>query len=94
VKKKLYNAWIKALESGKYAQCTGMLRSVKGGYCCLGVLAVVNGASQRTINENSEYGSSCGLSNNQMEDLVYLNDSRKYSFKKIAKWIKKNIQPK
>jgi hypothetical protein len=30
--------WIDALRSGKYSQDTGVLRSSKGGHCCLGVL--------------------------------------------------------
>ena len=32
------DAWADALESGRYRQGRGLLRSVKGEYCCLGVL--------------------------------------------------------
>jgi hypothetical protein len=40
MKRALLDAWIDALESGKYKQCRATLR--KGdGYCCLGVLCVV-----------------------------------------------------
>ena len=34
-------AWLEALRSGKYNQGRGRLKTVKGNYCCLGVLACV-----------------------------------------------------
>ena len=35
--------WVAALRSGEYGQCQGRLADGKGGYCCLGVLAKVEG---------------------------------------------------
>ena len=34
--------WTNALRSGKYVQTIGHLRSVRGGFCCLGVACDVN----------------------------------------------------
>lgn len=37
--------WVEALDSGKYPQAVGLLRSANGrGFCCLGVLCDVMGA--------------------------------------------------
>lgn len=44
--KKLKAKWVKALLSGKYPQGSGALyEKMHGGYCCLGVLCAVAGAS-------------------------------------------------
>lgn len=51
--KDLKKAWVKALRSGEYKQCTGELHGYKVktdnldddvGYCCLGVLSCIIGA--------------------------------------------------
>lgn len=41
-------AWVAALRSGKYAQCTNDLKNEKG-FCCLGVLADIAGFDFQTI---------------------------------------------
>lgn len=38
--------WIEALRSGKYKQGRGYLRTIDGGYCCLGVLCDVMDSSE------------------------------------------------
>lgn len=38
MKKDIKKLWVKALRSGKYKQGRGELKTVKGRYCCLGVL--------------------------------------------------------
>lgn len=38
MKKSVKKEWIKALRSGEYEQCTGVLYREGVGYCCLGVL--------------------------------------------------------
>lgn len=38
MKKSVAMKWAKALESGKYKQADGYLRTPAGDYCCLGVL--------------------------------------------------------
>jgi hypothetical protein len=40
--------WCAALESGKYAQAKGALRTAEGGYCCLGVLCDVRDSTKWT----------------------------------------------
>lgn len=36
------DAWLKALRSGDYQQAKGMLRSMDGRFCCLGVATEIN----------------------------------------------------
>ena len=36
--KRIKRIWLEALRGGKYEQTTGVLRSKKDGFCCLGVL--------------------------------------------------------
>jgi hypothetical protein len=48
MKKKYKDAWIKALRSGRYKQCREQLRDGEG-YCCLGVLARINGSSKKDL---------------------------------------------
>jgi hypothetical protein len=43
MKKEIKAKWLKALRSGRYKQCEGYLHTGKG-YCCLGILAKVQGA--------------------------------------------------
>lgn len=42
-------AWCQALESGKYLQGKGALRTDDGRYCCLGVLCVVENVGEYEI---------------------------------------------
>lgn len=39
----LLDKWVTALRSEDYGQCTGNLSDLNGSYCCLGVLAEING---------------------------------------------------
>lgn len=39
INQKVLLEWIEALESGRYTQGRGTLRSVKNEFCCIGVLA-------------------------------------------------------
>lgn len=98
----LKTKWITALRSGDYAQCR-MAMHDGTGYCCLGVLAKVDGLTVR--NDAPSTGS-----NRTNNDLVYehirdaavlgfynadrcveLNDANKLSFTKIASWIEENL---
>lgn len=40
---KMKQKWVEALRSGKYEQGKGMLKTGDGNFCCLGVLADING---------------------------------------------------
>lgn len=48
----LQQKWVDALRSGKYAQCTGRLKSLDNHYCCLGVAEELLGPFEATIVDN------------------------------------------
>lgn len=94
-------AWIAALRSGNYNQCSGSLYSL-GSFCCLGVLstAVLNAPVE--VLEKFERGSSGipekfspYLAENLPEGPLpmqfwELNDDQKLSFDEIADFIERN----
>lgn len=102
MKKEVKDKWIKALRSGKYKQTRGRLHNQNGGgYCCLGVLCEVTGLEydkdgllldQEIVNfagmrsDCGKYQEGSTLKGNSFS-LSVLNDSRKWSFKKIADFI-------
>ena len=47
--------WLEALESGKFKQGRGQLRSSTDEYCCLGVLAELSGCDRRLANIGTAY---------------------------------------
>lgn len=53
--KKIKKRWVAALNSGKYGQCTGQLKS-GGKYCCLGVLTELYIKSKKIKNAWSDDG--------------------------------------
>lgn len=57
--KKLLDAWVLALRSGKYSQTKDVLRDEKG-YCCLGILHEVRGGKwSSTVLETNGASQSC-----------------------------------
>jgi hypothetical protein len=89
MKKSLKAKWLKALRGGRYKQGDGQLRSEDRHYCCLGVLAQIEGARWR--GEGTPFiGGRCvadeaggvmylsprlfGLSKKRQEDLGNMND--------------------
>lgn len=98
--------WIKALTSGGYKKGIGTL--VKSGrsttYCCLGVLARIQGAEfvagypiikGKCRNESLttlDLAYNCGLKSDEMCTLIQMNDNENKSFRKIAEYIKENIK--
>jgi hypothetical protein len=97
-------AWMKALRSGKFKQGHGKLYDPKTRrYCCLGVLARIQGCrfnpelgfkfpNGNTSRSNLEgWGETLGLDCNQESSLIDLNDNVKSNFKGIAVWISKNL---
>jgi hypothetical protein len=88
---KLKAKWVKALRSGKFKQGDEYL---KGGnrYCCLGVLATIQGAKWRghvpfvdgksvSVEYNGAEGyflspSFCGLRHSTQDNLANMNDGR------------------
>lgn len=60
MKPEIADKWVEALRSGKYEQCTTVLRSTDNKFCCLGVLcelAVKEGVipPAEIINQNEYY---------------------------------------
>ena len=101
--KKVKKLWVTALRSGKYKQTTGKLirrDGSKPSYCCLGVLAKVQGAEFDKYGYPLFNGKSCGtfglldksgsagLAERSMEFLARLNDEGK-DFNYIANQIEK-----
>jgi hypothetical protein len=88
--KKIKRKWIRALRSGKYEQATSMLCDKSGAMCCLGVLAVIQGASigsiQNGMTSDLAIGLNAGLRKRDREKLSYMNDDGN-SFKDIAGYI-------
>lgn len=84
--------WVKALRSGEYEQCEGHLESGHDSprYCCLGVLLVVLGNTERVydatvpangydsaVDGEELSGEMCdyiGLAQNEMHTLASMND--------------------
>ena len=98
--KKLKQKWIRALRSGKYQQANGVLCNNHNAMCCLGVLAVIQGASLGSIRGqatcNLAFGLNAGLRKKDREKLSYMNDgigdaSSAKNFKEIAAYIKKKL---
>lgn len=95
--------WLKALRSGKYKQTRvgGLYNPKYDSFCCLGVACVIAGQPKVeiiggfiSVNVADTYGIPQEL-NDRTElstQLADRNDRSKYSFKKIADWIEKNVQ--
>lgn len=98
---KLKAKWIRALRGKKYRQAQGALK-VQGGFCCLGVIAAIQGAvwvnGYPIINGDDSQNNSCyllprfagGLRKKTQLTLTNMNDSG-IGFKKIADYIEKRI---
>lgn len=105
--KKLKPKWLKALRSGKYKQGTAYLRSTNDRYCCLGVLLDVAGVEWRGgggdicyasgFGRGSRTGLSAyrmrqfGLSSNEVNALMSMNDIDRKSFEQIAQYISETL---
>lgn len=100
--KKYKASWVAALRSGKFKQGTVYLESVRGEFCCLGVLCKVSGVPRKDDNPSVSYGGlSCslsvdlgaefGLSNEVQSKLIHMNDSVRSPFSHIADYIEENL---
>lgn len=100
MQEKYKGPWIEALRSGKYKQGRRTL-CWDNTYCCLGVLAEINGHLQKTpfINKScytcydtlpSDLAMEFGI-NGVMYDLMDMNDNKKWTFNQIADWIEENL---
>ena len=98
--KKIKRAWMKALRSGKYKKGLGALHPTDDTFCCLGVLAKIQGKKIPVDMTQSHLppnlARKAGLDLDIQINLARRNDGsmpfkRKHSFKKIADWIEKNL---
>lgn len=100
--KKIKNAWVKALRSGKYKQ--GEMKLIQGGktnkkYCCLGVLCEIVGEppqNGKTWIPSKYLACPKELRGDGVipEKLAKMNDGadvKKRGFRGIATWIEKNL---
>ena len=94
--KAIKEKWVKALRSGRYKQAKECLYN-GGGYCCLGVLARVQGAKTNELGdeylEDDLKKYAAGLRLDSQKVLARMNDGsgNDYSktFKEIADYIEK-----
>ena len=93
--------WVKALRSGKYTQGKKKLKRVMGSdipgfynklakpeFCCLGVACDIGIAKPKS---DGYYAQETFMPGDLQQTLANMNDSGKWSFKSIAKWIEENL---
>ena len=80
----LASKWADALESGKYKQCTGLLRQ-GDQFCCLGVLSEIICCPNYpdTVNYPVDV-----LTQEDIDHFIELNDIDKKSFKQLAEIVR------
>lgn len=98
--------WIEALRSGEYSQGKESLRDGNGNYCCLGVLAEIQGVPREktTFMDCSRYTFApdykctasiptdyLGITSSQRSILINMNDYYRNSFPEIADFIENNL---
>lgn len=99
--------WVEALCSGEYEQGTGRLCNAGKEYdyfCCLGVLCDVIDPKQWKYQDGlvcfGEEATSVpptkiikkvGLDTSAIDHLVFMNDTKRKTFKQIANWIDKYL---
>ena len=95
----MLTTWTTALRSNKYKQGRIRLRNISDEFCCLGVLCDINGENwtpegnhYRINNENTcvltkRLQDKFGLSLDQENHLIKLNDDCKLNFHQIADFI-------
>lgn len=73
----------------------GLVWPKQDQYCCLGVLCDVAGKDERYWKSNGHLSRPVAeefkISGEVQDTLICKNDGRKWSFKKIADWIEKNL---
>jgi hypothetical protein len=85
--------WVEALRSGAYDQTRKALRDERG-YCCLGVLATINGVMDQYDPDatmlRDEHVVEWGLIRH-LASLVSRNDTRGWNFAEIATYIEEEL---
>jgi hypothetical protein len=108
-RRKAYELWLAALESGKYQQARGKLKRISRektpSFCCLGVVCDLNVKAGGPEWDGRDYlntsahlptslHSFLAITDTEAITLINLNDIRKMSFKEIAAHIRKEVMPK
>lgn len=89
---KIKAKWVKALRSGKYKQARGTLCGSDGAVCCIAVGALVADKSFKPIiGATGTAAAVIGLTPQEREKLVKLNDIDRKTFRVIATYIEKNL---
>lgn len=89
---KIKAKWVTALRSGKYKQAHGTLCESDGALCCIGVGAVVADKSFKPVlGATGRAAAVIGLTPEEREKLVELNDIDRKTFRGIAAYIEKNL---
>lgn len=100
MKASIKKEWLTKLTNRKYLQARGTLKKDKHRYCCLGVLNTCVPADKRTAYRagKAKVGmldyktlKAAGLHANTQDRLINLNDGARFSFKKIAAFIKERL---
>lgn len=65
MKEHIKNKWVEALRSGEYVQTKNMLKSVDGGFCCLGVLCDIHAQESSGKWEEDDDSGFCYYDHNQ-----------------------------
>lgn len=105
--KKIKRKWVTALMSGKFKKGIGALTSTTSKktsrFCCLGVLCEIShrikrkgdnylfGKQPRHLDLPDTFLREIGLSLEEQNILIILNDDKRWSLKKIGKYIEKNL---
>jgi hypothetical protein len=106
LKKEYKIPWLKKLRSGRYKQVQGKLHKYEYGetaksklilgYCCLGVLCTTDPEAKKAIDDmetvlDPVYFEKFGLTEDEQDILIKMNDHEGKSFKEIADYIEKNL---
>lgn len=95
--------WLAALESDRYQQTREVLRRTEdslgypAGFCCLGVLADIQGLFEADIDprrggdELLAVKYACGLTETEQQTLASMNDGKRLPFQQIALYVRQNI---
>lgn len=90
---KLKAKWVEALRGGNFRQAREQLCIDSRTLCCIGVGAVVADPEFKPNRDNYTREASIilGITDEQQEKLVSLNDEDGYSFEEIADYIEANL---
>lgn len=82
--------WVKALRSGDFKQARNHLKA-SDALCCIGVGYKVKTGRRPNFHMTATASSAIGLTVDQQERLIDLNDSFGADFNKIADWIEQHL---